>query len=99
MTYTGLSLSFCVRDIVNGRVPLDQVDKIIASTRASSRFDWDDLIKEYKKVYWSEKPDECEQLARQLIDAGMIEQPRLKGKEAHNIAAGHWIVDGQQVRL
>lgn len=97
--YTGLSLSFCVRDIVNGLVSLSQVDKIIAATAASTPKDWDEVLASHKKSYWTESPDECEQLARKLIKAGKVEQPRLHGKEAHNIADGHWLLNGMKVRL
>lgn len=99
MKYTGLSLSLCVLDIARGRVSIDQVDKIIASTAANSSQDWYEVIEEYKKYYWSENPKECEHLAREFIAAGKVEQPRLQGKEAHNIANGHWLINGVQKRL
>jgi hypothetical protein len=91
--YTGLSLSLCIRDIVDGLVPLNQVDKIIAATKAPTPEVWDKVIASYKKTYWSEKPEECEQLARQFIAAGKVEQPRLQGEEARNIVAGHWLLN------
>jgi hypothetical protein len=97
--YTGLSFSVCIRDIVDGFIPFDQVDKIIAATAASTPEDWDKEIEHCKKVYWYRKPVECECLARLFIRAGKIEQPRLRGKKAHNIDNGHWLLNGKLVRL
>ncbi len=94
----GLSLSFCVADIVRGTVEFEKVDKIVTATAAGPA-EWDGLLDEYKRIYWDFNPDECERVARKLMTEGKIEQPRLEGKEARNIAAGHWLVNGVQTRL
>lgn len=98
MKKIGLSLSFCVSDIARGKVSLAEVDKIITGTAATPD-QWDELLAEYKRIYWYENPEKCEQIARKLMKEGKIVQPRLDGAEARNIAAGHWLVNGEQVRL
>jgi len=96
-TVIGLSLSFCVRDIANGVIPLEQVEKIVAATAAPTPAVWEELLESYKETYWDENPVECERIARYFWDNGKLEQPRLSGKEAHNIAAGYWLVNGRHV--
>jgi len=86
----GLSLSLCVRDILRGKIKEEEVKEIIAGTNASPE-QWDGLMKNYKESYWRENPEEGEAIARRLLDAGKIRQPRQEGKAAHNIASGHWI--------
>lgn len=97
--YTGLCLSLCVRDIIDGLVPLKEVDKIIAGTAAPTPEAWDEVIRSYRRVCWNGKAEECERLARHLIAAGMIEQPRLQGKEAHIIGDGYWLLNGKKIIL
>lgn len=97
-TLIGLSLSFCVADIVRGKVQLENVNKIIAGTCAEPT-EWENLLTDYKRIYWDFNPDECERVARKLMDENKIEQPRLNGKNAPNIAEGHWLVNGVKTRL
>lgn len=97
--YVGLSFSHCVLDIIEGIVPLKEVDKIIAGTAAPTPEAWDETIRNYKKVCWNKNADACEKLARHLIEIGMVEQPLLKGEEAPIIADGHWIFNGKKVIL
>jgi len=94
----GLSFSFCVRDIALGHIQLNEVEKIVAATAADSPAAWEELLASYKEMYWDDNPVECERIARHFIDNGLVEQPRLSGQEAHNIAAGHWLVNGRQTR-
>ncbi len=87
----GLSLSFCVLDILHGEVKEEEVKEIIAGTNAASPGQWDEVMRVYRKSYWYENPEEGEAIARRLLRAGKIRQPRQEGKTAHNIAKGHWI--------
>lgn len=86
----GLSLSFCVSDICRGKVALQDVEKIIAGTCVHDRDELEDLIVDYQEWYWSDFPKEAAFVTRCLWENGKIEQPRLKGEEARNIAHGHW---------
>lgn len=94
----GLSLSFCIRDIVAGRVQLDQVDRLVTGTRASDEDEWDEVIAQYKESYWRDCPDEAERLVRQLRAEGRIEQPRVAGNPPPHIALGHWVEDESQIQ-
>ena len=87
----GLSLSFCVSDILRGRVQEEELKEIISATKVEKPEEWNDLIEDYKKYYWYEDPEKAERICRRLIDTGKIRQPRTEGKEAHNISAGHWL--------
>ena len=93
----GLSVSFCVSDIARGVVAVEEVEKIktpIVSPR------WDDIIAKYRDMYWASFPDEAERIIRELLASGRVEQSRDSYKDAYaDIAAGHWLVNGEQVKL
>ena len=89
----GLSLSFCIREIAEGKFKISQVAKIIAGTCAASGADWDDVIARYRTTYWSNCPTECESALYWLKSEGLIEQPRLNGGNGPNIARGMWVID------
>lgn len=74
----GLSLSFCVKDILSGDVPEQDVECVVASTRARNEQDWDEVIARYRQVYWVSDPDRGEAICRRLLAAGKIQQPRLQ---------------------
>lgn len=74
----GLSVSFCIREIVGGQMPLDRVEKIIAGTKAESPAAWEKIIVQYRNTYWRDNPDECERVFRRLLAEGKIEQPRVR---------------------
>jgi hypothetical protein len=86
----GLSLSFCIEDILYGTVALEDVEKIVSGTRAVTPEDWNAVIEDYRRYYWEKDPDEGERICRLLLSEGRIEQPRLEGKRPHNICRGHW---------
>jgi hypothetical protein len=94
----GLSLSFCVGDIVRGRVALSDVKKIVAGTGATTPEQWDEVIRRYRESYWSSFPDQAEQVARGLIADGKIEQPRLTDHRAPYVPRGtSWVDDESQI--
>jgi len=97
MGYVGLSLSFCVRDIAEGRVSLNEVEKIITGTKATTGAEWRDVFDKYQQFYWYNKPAECLHIARQLLRAGKIEQPRFRGEEAAFVGDYHWLLNGKPV--
>ena len=73
----GLSLSLCVHAISCGEVAQSDVEKIIAATKAADDATWNETIEMYRTGYWGHNPDACEVIARELIKAGKVEQPRL----------------------
>ena len=77
----GLSVSFCVLDIATGKMAIEDVEKIVGSTRAATPEDWEQVISQYMETYWSWdgcKPAEGEAICRKLLAEGKIEQPRLE---------------------
>lgn len=73
----GLSVSFCIRDIVDGTIPLNSVEKIIGGIVARTDREIDKLIEQYCNSYWSKYPEKAENVFRQLLAEGKIKQPRL----------------------
>lgn len=94
----GLSISFCVRDIAWGQVQLDQVAKIVAGTNCECDAHWDELIARYKDIYWRGHESQCEQILRDLLASGRIEQPRVVSKRCPCISQGHWVDDESQIQ-
>jgi hypothetical protein len=97
--YTGLSLSFCVKDICQGKVSINQVEKIITGTMAKSNDDWDNLLKSYCQNYWYDYPEMAKSIVNQLKESGKILQPRLEGIDAPLIYDGYWLCGGVKVYL
>jgi len=87
---TGLSLSFCVKDIIEGRVELGRVVCIYTGTMATSEEHWDRLADHYCQHYWRKDPDRARQILTYLREQCMIVQPRVSGREPENISTGHW---------
>ena len=84
----GLSLSFCIEDLVRRRFDYWQVSKIVAGTDASNDQEWTELLEMYKKDHWSkwypkdvtEWPrltDRALKIANRFWAEGKLEQPRL----------------------
>jgi len=69
----GLSLSFCVQDIVRGKVNIDEVHHIFT---ACSPRDEDELEREilqrYCQVYWRDNPEKAREVVRELRDRNKI---------------------------
>lgn len=99
----GLSLSFCIADILNGRIQEEEVICIIAGTRAQTEAEWDRLIGNYEEFYWRKDPLKAEAIVRRLRKQGRIHQPRIHtdhqdgiqfyGKRhpaAPHLTDGHW---------
>lgn len=86
----GYSLSFCVSDILNGTVKEPEVTRIVASIKAPTRQDFENLLEGYARNYWNDNPEEGKDIARRLYDAGKIDQPRLRGEEIMYVGDGHW---------
>lgn len=88
----GLSLSFCVQDILDGKVAEQDVLCIVSGTKAATQEDWAKLLQGYE-IYWHKNVGEAYNIAVRLRESGRIVQPRLNGQEPPNIAAslGHWL--------
>jgi hypothetical protein len=80
----GLSVSFCVQDIAEGRVPRDAVEFVIPGfdfTKTSR----DELFVTYSHVYWDDYPEK----ARDVFEKIDLRPHGVPGGQ--NIAFGHWM--------
>jgi hypothetical protein len=78
----GFSFGRCVRDLVNGRVDIDQVVVIICRTRITNEEQLRGCIKAYhERGSYLEGLDyeKCFRVAKQLWDRSLLFQPRLSG--------------------
>ena len=88
----GLSLSFCIADILNGKVKVEEIHKIITNTKIEDNPQWQNVIERYGKHYWDGRYSEAEAIIDQLRDEGRIYQPRVSmGIYAKfHKDTGHW---------
>lgn len=98
----GISVSFCIRDIVKGVTQLETVEKIIGGTSCRDSQAWDAVVASYRKTYWSFAPDRCEAIFRQLQEEGKIFQPRLTDNRTPKLATGkgivHWVAAESEIQ-
>lgn len=87
----GLSLSFCIQDILAGRVDESDVIRIQTGTTVETDHDWEQLIHDYQVTYWRNDAAEASAIVQRLRAAGKITQPRLLGKPVPSISQGHWL--------
>lgn len=92
----GLSLSFCIRAMVEGKVDFN-VTKIISNTCCRSEEEWQQAFDRYRNVIWAKNPDACEALARQWIAEGKVEQPRLQDNKTH-CSDPIWVNDESEIK-
>ncbi len=80
----GLSLSFCIKDICENRIPIESVEAIVPNLVISENNTLEDVFNRYKEVYWKDYPEK----AWEAIN-------RIKLLPRHpngvNIAQGHWM--------
>jgi len=90
-----LSISFCVPDIVSGKVPYDSVALVYSGTEMRTPEDLEWVLDRYGGTYWRINPDECKNIARKLFEDGKVRQPRLEGKLPPFIIRGEcWLPAG-----
>jgi len=97
--FEGLSLSCCVRDIVEGKIKKEDVNFLVIGTKYRNDFHWEEVLEIYKKYYWKKNPKKGAEIANYFRNNGLIRQPRVDGDICHNISQGHWIKNGEQQRL
>jgi hypothetical protein len=90
----GLSVSFCIRDMAMGKVPVVLVERIVAGTATTN---WDDLIARYRKDYWKGVEDKAEQICRQFLSEGRIYQPRLENGRVPFIGNTKWVSNTREI--
>lgn len=88
---TGLSLSLCVKDIIEGKVDLDRVTMISTGTLFTAREQFRTTAQQnYCRTYWKKDPKRALEIALHLWDQGLLDQPRCRGKDPEPIHDGHW---------
>ena len=97
----GLSLSFCVQDIVLGKMDIDNVHFISTGTCFRDNDDWLWIMDDYSHAYWTMNPSLAVKIATQLRDAGKLIQPRLEGLRLPVIERRreHWVDIDQYNKL
>lgn len=96
----GLSLSKCICDVLDGRISVKQIDKIVARTRITDEYSLDSVMQSYRQSFWHRDPDRGERIARAMFKAGKIEQPRLHDNYTWpSNDEGHWVEREDQIKL
>lgn len=85
----GYSLSFCIMDILAGKIREENVLRLVTGTCAATRAEFENVLKSYKD-YWDEKTEEGQAIAQRFWDAGRIDQPRVRDEEPINTMDGRW---------
>lgn len=96
----GLSLSKCVAAIYRGEVKLEDVKKIISRTSCrEGRDEWNMYIHECKLTHWKDFPEKAEKIARDFLEKGLIEQPRLSPARRYpDISGGIWVKSEKDIK-
>lgn len=98
MKKIGLSLSFCVKEIIRGEVRLEDVEKIVAGTTVDDPNDWPKVIDVYKRVQWADNPELGQRIFSELLAAGKIEQPLLTTRCQPIINLGIWVGSESEIQ-
>jgi hypothetical protein len=93
----GLSLSYCISDIINGRVDKNDVMFIVAGTRIMCDHDLDSVLENYAKYEWQTDPERGMAIAREFYNRGMIIQPRVLNCNPPHVAEGWWAKVGREI--
>ena len=91
MKCIGFSLSFCIKDILAGKVREDEVDYIISGTRCQAEEDWKRLFLQYSFIYWKDDISEAMNILKRFRLDNKIYQPRVDGYAAPSLINGHWV--------
>jgi hypothetical protein len=86
----GTSFSFCVRDILNGNVDVEDVKRIYTNTKCPSPSDWEYVLEKYMEWYWGSKP-EALAIAGRLLNSGKVYQPRLESPSRYVYSSNLWV--------
>jgi hypothetical protein len=87
----GLSLSYCVRDILDGLYTIAEVDKIITGTCAFDAASWERLLVRYSERHWQKDTKQAREICMKLLLQGKIDQPRTRNEHPPCIGSGHWV--------
>lgn len=86
----GYSLSFCVQDVLSGKIEEDDIVMIETGTKLVTHEEWETMLCVYGASYWSANPEKARKIVARLRDTGRIYQPRLFGEAITSLFEGHW---------
>ena len=92
----GFSFGRCLRDIVNGTVDINDVLVIIARTYMETPEHVHSVVGEYlfrPGYLLGLKPEDCIDTAMTLWDQGKIHQPRISGRNPHQVSEQYLWMD------
>ena len=89
--YIGLSLSNCVKDILDGKIEIDNVAFIISGTHIIDRESMLAVVDIYHESYWKyHRLPEIINVIETLFFSGRFIQPRIVSAPTCFIGTGHW---------
>jgi hypothetical protein len=94
--FVGISLSFCIKEIINGDKKLSDIIGIISNTKFTDSDQFIELCKTYGKTYWKEDPQLGFAIAHYLRESEAIFQPRAEDDDdmwSHQLnpeEGGYW---------
>ena len=93
MAMIGLSLSFCIHDILEGKAVLADVEYIVAGTCAGNPELFREALAGYAERYWRKDPQKGVRVAIELYQAGKVHQPRLENHRHYPVLPNkaHWV--------
>ena len=90
----GLSLSFCVSDILDGKVDIEDVEGIVSGTSITHRGSMYRVVSVYAHSYWEGHTyDEIATVLGVLINGDKLFQPRIMDKHVQMDCSGEKWVD------
>ncbi len=93
----GLSLSFCVSDILTKQVELDNVLKLYTSCLWKSEQELEDLLKKYHELHWNQfELTEVKKVFNSLLPKISMTQ-RLAPPRCPNSFEGHWVTNESDI--
>lgn len=86
MYLIGLSLSFCVQDMVEDNISTDDILYIISGTKIKTYEHLTEVIEQYGKSYWKGIEARSAEIVLELFEANKILQPRLINEDAISLS-------------
>lgn len=95
----GLSLSNCIKDVLDGKVALSDIELIVAGTCAGNLELFQEVLSGYTESYWREAPEEGVRIALELYHAGKVCQPRLANANHFPVRANrvNWVESKDEI--
>lgn len=86
----GYSLSFCVKDIIQEKVNIDDVLCIVSGIHCRTPRDVDEVLNQYTEVYWRGNKSLAETILMRLARKDKLIMPKVYNIEPPNISQLYW---------